>query len=140
MSGSNVVPIPKNADHSKVWNFRPISILPILSNLLKRVVQDQVKLHLQTLNLLCDCQCGFREGYSTQDVLQRVTDSWRVNVDQGKYVGAVFLDLSKAFDTVSHNILLSKLPYYGITGKTLDWFTNYLTNRTHSIGNDVSTW
>jgi len=78
-------------------------------------------------NLLSEKQSGFPYGHSTQDVLLHVSDSFLSAIDSGHYVGAVFLDLAKAFDCVDHGILLQKLPYYGISGNTLSWLTSFLS-------------
>ena len=75
-------------------------------------------------------QSGFRANHSTVTALLEATDSWAYNIDNGKINGAIFLDLKKAFDTVDHQILLSKLSYYGIHGKSFKWFQSYLENRT----------
>ena len=75
--------------------------------------------YLLSNNLLCSNQSGFRPGYSTQDVLLRVTDFWRKAVEDRMYVGVVFLDLQKAFDCVNHSILLSKLPFFGFDDRTV---------------------
>ena len=113
-----------------ITNFHPISILPVASKIMERVVRDQIMEHLQEFSLLSDRQSGFRRGYSTQDVLLYVTEKWRRALDSGNLVGAVFLDLSKAFDCVNHNILLSKLAHYGIRSSSLDWVHSYLHGRT----------
>ena len=96
------------------WSpFRPISVLPVLSKVLERVLLNQIQSHLIKYDLLSPHQSGFRSGYSTQDVLLHVTDKWLKAIDGGKFTGAVFLDLAKAFNTVDHSILCTKLTYYG---------------------------
>ena len=72
-------------------------------------IADLLKAHLEDNNFLYELQSGFRQGHSTQSLLLRLTDSWYKSLDNGEYVGVVFLDISKAFDTVSHQLLLHKL-------------------------------
>ena len=74
-------------------------------------------------------QCGFRKAHSTETAAISLTDTIRCNIDQGLLTGAVFIDLSKAFDTVDHALLLQKLRRYGIENLELKWFEDYLTNR-----------
>jgi len=126
---ATVTPIQKSKDSIELTNFRPISVLPVLSKLLERVVHDQLVSYLLNLNLLSDRQSGFRPQHSTQDVLVHVTDCWRKAIDESKFTAAAFLDVSKAFDCVNHDILLSKLAYYGVVGDSLVWFASYLSRR-----------
>lgn len=90
-----------------------------------------MSLHLNTNNLLFPLQSGFRPSHSTQTLLLYSLDKWYKAVDSNKYVGVVFLDISKAFDTVNHQLLLSKLATLGLSPSTLSWFKSYLTNRCH---------
>ena len=100
-----VTPVPKCKQCMSLTSFRPISVLPTLSKVLERILYNQIQSHIVRYDILCDHQSGFRLGYSTQDVLLHVTDKWLKAIDEGKYTGAVFLDLAKAFDTVDHSIL-----------------------------------
>ena len=115
----SIKPIPKvNSPHC-VSQYRPISILPVLSKILERTIKDQTISHLLEYSLLSPFQAGFRPGFSTQDVPIYITDKWKKAIDDKQVSGAVFLDVAKAFDCVNHDILLSKLPYYGNTGMEL---------------------
>ena len=108
-----VTPVAKCKQCTSLTHFRPISVLPTLSKLLERVLYNQIQSHIVRYGILCAHQSGFCSGYSTQDVLLHVTDKWLKAIDEDKYTGAVFLDLAKAFDTVNHSILCTKLSYYG---------------------------
>ena len=111
-------------------NYRPISVLPTISKVLERVVHTQLYDFLAKEKLLSPYQCGFRKGHSTELAVLSFTDSIRRSMDQGLLTGAVFIDLRKAFDTVDHDLLLEKLTKgYGVTGKELGWFKDYLTDR-----------
>ena len=89
--------------------------------------------HLERNNLLSDAQFGYRKKRSTDIAATLFVDNIRKNIDIGKLVGAIFIDLTKAFDTVSHSVLLSKLSVYGIKGVELEWFTNYLFSRKQQV-------
>ena len=89
--------------------------------------------HLESNGLLSSFQFGFRPKRSTELAVTYFMDIIRKEADNGNILGAVFIDLSKAFDTVSHSCLLSKLPSYGIVNKELQWFTDYLFSRTQSV-------
>ena len=128
-----VTPVPKRRQCTGLTHFRPISVLPILSKILERVLYNQIQSHLTKYHLLSSHQPGFRADYSTQDVLLHVTDKWLRAVDEGKYTGAVFLDLAKAFDTVDHSILCTKLTYYGFRGSSYDLLCNYLVQRQQRV-------
>ena len=103
------------------------SYLAVISKLVERAVQVQLGKHLSDHNILSPFQCGFRKAHSTETAAISRTDTIRRNIDQG--AGAVFIDLSKAFDTVDHALLLQKLRHYGIENLELKWFEDYLTNR-----------
>ena len=126
---SRVAPIYKEGDKSEKSNYRPISVLPVISRLFERLVYDQLYQHLNSNNLLAKEQSGFRKLHSTLTCLIKSTDEWYSALDNRQLVGLVLIDLKKAFDTVDHNILCQKLEHYGLRGRELAWFKYYLSNR-----------
>ena len=119
----------KETDPHEFINYRPISILPTISKLFEKVVHKQLYKYLNSNNLLNNSQYGFRPNHSTEYAAMEFVDHTMHDIDQGNIPLSVFLDLSKAFDTLDHNILLKKLHHYGIRGIYLDWFSSYLSNR-----------
>ena len=119
----------KSGDRSNASNYRPISILPTLSKILEKAVHSQFYQYLVINNLLTRKQFGFRQGLSTESALTSFADEVLLNMEQGKLCGAVFLDLTKAFDTVDHRILLRKLSKIGLCENSLQWFRSYITDR-----------
>ena len=125
-----VLPIYKSADRRKCGNYRPISILPVVSKIFERSVFNQLYKFLNDNSLLSKYQSGFRPKNSTLTALIQMCDKWYENLDNGKLTGVVFLDIRKAFDSVNHNILLHKMKtQFGFSNIELDWFQSYLTNR-----------
>ena len=130
---ANVTPIPRTSTSNSPTNFRPISVLPVLAKVYESLIHQQVYRYLTTNSLLHPCQSGFRPAHSTQDTLLKTVDEWKIALDCGEYIGAILIDLSKAFDTIDHNILLNKLSAYGITKNELKWFKDYLTGRMQRV-------
>ena len=126
---AKVIPVFKSGKKSDLDNYRPISVLPILSKLLEKFVHKQLIDHLEKNCMLFSFQFGFRSKRSTELAVTLLTDHIRKEAGKGSLTGAIFVDLSKAFDTVSHSSLLNKLPSFGIHGTELNWFTDYLFNR-----------
>ena len=124
-----VTPVFKKGDTDDVNNYRPISILPISMKIFEKVVHYQVSDFLDSCKLLSPSQSGFRHAHSTDTAVICVSDFILNELGKGKYVGAVLVDLKKAFDTVDHRILLKKLFCYGIRDVSLDWFQSYLGDR-----------
>jgi len=130
---AKIVPIFKSGDKEKAENYRPISVLPALSKILEKAVHDQLLTFLESNKLLNDSQFGYREKRSTQLATTLFVDDIRQAAENGKMVGALFLDLSKAFDTISHDVILTKLSNYGVASAEIQWFTDYLFNRNQKV-------
>ena len=126
---AKVIPIYKNGDNTNLDNYRPISILPTVSKFLERVIFDQLYAHFHQNNLLYSSPYGFKKKHSTELAVLELVDRITQELDKGHTPINIFLDLSKAFDTLDHNILLHKLSYYGIKNSALDLFKSYLSNR-----------
>ena len=113
-----------------------------VGKILERVVYTRLMCHLSENNILTPYQSGFRPNHSTEDVLLRTVEDWKQEVDQGKAVAAVFIDFSKAFDSISHPLLLKKLQGIGINYMALNWSKDFLTNRQQRVVIDgqASSW
>lgn len=126
---SVITPVYKNGDKTLIQNYRPISILPTISKVLEKLINNRLVEYLETYNLLSPNQYGFRRGTSTSDAVRNLSDHIVNALDKGKKCLSVFLDFQKAFDTVSVPLLLKKLEQLGVRGIPLCLFTDYLKNR-----------
>ena len=126
---ARVTPIFKDGKKDEKSNYRPISILPVVSKLFERIVFNQLYQYLNRNSLLYKSQSGFRELFSTTSCLLVNVDDWYKGIDTGYYIGSVFIDLKKAFDTVDQDILCEKLIHNGIRHREIEWFRSYLSNR-----------
>ena len=137
---AKVIPLHKSGCREDMDNYRPISILPVISKIAESAVNVQLQQYLTQHNLLSSVQSGFRKYHSAQTAVTFFSDSIRRNTELGQMTGALFIDLRKAFDTVPHNALISKLSRFGIKEKSLEWFKSYLSSRTQAvcIGNELS--
>ena len=130
---ARVTPIYKKGDPHVPSNYRPISVTSHLGKILEQAVKHQLVTHLINGKLLSPNQFAYIKVKSTQTALHNIIDSWLSNIEKGDITGACFLDLTKCFDSVSHDILLNKLENYGINNTELQWFRSYLTNRTQIV-------
>ena len=141
---SKVIPLLKNNDKDVdiLTNYRPISLLPCLSKVFEKIVHNQLYTYLQSNQLIYKHQYGFRPNHSTELAALELTNKLQNYLSQHLNPIAIFLDLSKAFDSISHDILLKKMTFYGIHDKELAWFSSYLSNRKQfvSIDNTFSTY
>jgi hypothetical protein len=142
----------KSANVAAIWkgkgskmdpsNYRPISVLPVLARMFEKAVSKQLSLYCDDRNVIPDQQYGFRSKSGCEHALISAVDSWMGSVDKGHFVGALLIDLSKAFDSVPHQLLLSELMAIGLSLDTLEWFHSYLSERRQRVvqGSDVSEW
>jgi hypothetical protein len=130
---SKVIPLFKMGERRDLNNYRPISIIPVVAKVFERIIYDQVYVYLMDNNLLSNCQSGLRTLHSTVTALLEATNNWSYNIDRCNVNAVVFLDLKKAFDTVDHAILLSKLSVYGFGGSTGNWFRSYIHDRNKNV-------
>ncbi len=132
-----------NLDNTMLSNYRPISNLPFIGKIIEKVVFNQLNNYLNSNGFLDNFQSGFRVHHSTETALIKIINDIRFNSDSGKISVLVLLDLSAAFDTVDHNILLERLEnWVGLSGMALKWFRSYLEGRGYyvSIGEHKSKW
>ena len=130
---SLVVPIPKSSNHKEVSNYRPISLLPIVSKMLERHFHHLITTHLNDNKPLSNSQWGFQAGKSTVTSLLNITHEWFQALERGQDICSIFFDLRKAFDTVPHQLLLDKLSNCGLNSQIISWVRNYLTDRKQRV-------
>ena len=133
---AKVIPLFKKGDDHMFDNYRPISMLSSISKVLEKIVFIQVYDYFSKQKLLYDGHYGFRNIHSTELAAVELVDRTRLYLDKGQIPLSVFLDLSKAFDTLDHSILLTKLNFYGFSGSALMWFRSYLSNRQQFVDFD----
>ena len=137
---ANIVPVFKSGDRNLAKNYRPISLLPLIGKVFEKAILSHISFHLK--GTISNFQHGFVSGRSTATNLVNYIDYITAQIDSGNQVDSIYLDFSKAFDSVSHSLLIYKLQYYGICGKLKSWFHSYLSNRLQRvvIGGHQSSW
>ena len=126
---AKVVPIFKKEDESKLTNYRPISLLSVFSKILERLMANRLVDFIEKYSILSEEQFGFRKGRSTYMAVINFLKKVQSSIENKEHCIGIYIDLSKAFDTVNHEILLDKLRHYGIRGTVHSWFKSYLSNR-----------
>ena len=133
MKHALVTPIYKKGDREDPCNYRPISITPALSKIFEKVLRKQMNEYLEENQLLRETQFGFRVRFSTTDALLYATETIRKYLDDSENVAAVFLDLSKAFDSISHEILLNKLKQINFDPMSISMIRSFLSERYQKV-------
>lgn len=128
-----ILPIYKSGKKTDISNYRPIAILPVISKIIEKALNNRLVSYLSKFNILSPNQFGFQKGVSTEDAVCSLTNLIVEKLDSRTKCLAVFLDLKKAFDTVSIPILISKLQKIGIRDVTLNIFQDYLSNRVQQV-------
>ena len=129
MKLADVVPLFKSQDRTECTNYRPISLLLTISKLLEKIVYSRTYSYLEKHEKLYVSQYGFREGHSCENAVSELVSQIVKGQQEGLYTLSLFLDLSKAFDSLEHKVLLKKFERYGLRGITNSWFASYLQNR-----------
>ena len=131
---AKITPVHKRGDMKLCTNYRPISSLPFLSKIYERLMVNRIISFFSSFSLFSSKQFGFLENRSTADAIHDFLESCYDALDNRNFNISILVDLKAAFDTVNHNILISKLERYGIRGAPLEWFRSYLTNREYQVG------
>ena len=126
---ARVIPLYKSGDKSDITNYRPISLLPVLSKIFEKLIHSRMTKFFDENNDIYNKQFGFTKKHSTVHALSTAVTQIIKSLNKNDIVLGIFLDFSKVFDTVKHDILLKKLEHYGIRDKSLDLLHNYLSNR-----------
>ena len=126
-----ISPIFKSVDRSIKSNFRPLSVLPTFSKIFENVIKDQISSYFE--NYLSVYLTAYRKNFSSQHMLIRLIESWKKQLDSSNVVGAVLMDLSKAFDCIPHDLLIAKLHAYGFDTSGLCYIYSYLKGRMQSV-------
>ena len=128
-----IIPLYKNKDKNNIHNYRPICLLNVVGKILEKIISIRLIHHLETSRILSNSQFAYREGRGTESAILKFINDIISAFEKGEYTVAVFLDLTKAFDCVDHEILLQKLCHYGVNNVALQWFRSYLSARKQRV-------
>ena len=137
LKAARVNPVFKTGETHKFDNYRPISILPVISKIFEKCVHNQLMNYLESNKLLSSKQFGFRRKRSTELATAYFIDKIHHAMDKGEYTAAIYVDLSKAFDTISHAMIVNKPPKFGITGVAQQWIASYLFARQQQVSSPI---
>ena len=126
---ATITPIPKSGQSKHMVDYRPISVLPAPSKIIERAVYNQIVYHLESCGLLDGRQHGFRRDHSTSSAIYTLIQYIYENLDKRNYVCCVYIDYSKAFDTLDHDIFCKKLRNFGLNNTVIEWCRDYLQHR-----------
>ena len=126
-------PLFKKGSRTAPKNYRLISLLPLISKIIEKVIHAQTQKYLDDYNILYRYQSGFRKSYSTDSCLSYLNNKIATGFESGLYTGMILIDLQKAFDTINHDILISKLKHLGFSKEATLWFKSHLSNRKFKV-------
>lgn len=130
---AKIIPLHKKGERDKIENYRPISLLSTISKVLEKIIFDKIVNFFLKFNILAKCQFGFQKGKSTKSAITNFLKSLYDNLNNKNRCVGIFLDLSKAFDLVNHELLLDKLYIYGLRGKIYMWIETFLSERSQIV-------
>jgi hypothetical protein len=133
---ARVTPLYKKGSKFDLGNYRPISVLSVLSKILEKIMANQIRVYIEDFNLLVNNQHGFRKNRNTSSAISRLVKQLYRNFDDRIVTHGVFLDFSKAFDTVNHSIIIEKLKFYGFSKPACSFLQCYLSNRFQYVQNN----
>ena len=128
-----IIPIYKKESDELLENYRPVSTLPIFGKIFEKIIYSRLYNYFVSKGILHDRQFGFRKQHSTSHALNYSIDKIKQSIEKGDHILGIFIDLSKAFDTIDHKILINKPNHYGVRGNTLSLIESYLSNRKQCV-------
>ena len=140
MKLADIIPLHKKPETVSKENYRPVRLLRVVSKLFERLMQKQMVSYVE--KFLSPYLCGYRKGFNAQYALIAMIEKWKKCLDGKGFAGAILMDLSKAFDTINHELLIAKLEAYGFDESALETVQSYLANRWQrtKVNTSFSTW